>query len=179
MLLRNDGTEIIIEQGDITEMDVDAVVNAANTQLYMGAGVAGAIKRKGGQDIETEAVSKGPIPVGAAVMTSAGKLKARYVIHTAVMGIDLVTDAGKIDSATRSALNMADEASITSIAFPALGTGIGEFPINEAARIMYRAVKEHLKDGKSSLRKIVFVPFGYEAYSEFAMRAEADFKNDD
>jgi len=170
-------TEIDIEQGDITEIDVEAVVNAANTQLYMGTGVAGAIKRKGGQQIEDEAVGKGPIEVGSAVMTSAGKLKGKYVIHAAVMGIDLITDAEKIKSATLAALKVAEETKIKSIALPALGTGVGGFPINEAARIMFKAVKEHLAEKNSSLHKIIFVPFGYEAYSEFQRRAEVDFKN--
>ncbi|MBE0448941.1 MAG: macro domain-containing protein [Actinobacteria bacterium] len=177
MSFRIDNTEIVIEQGDITEIDVEAVVSAANNQLYMGAGVAGAIKRKGGQEIEEEAVRKGPIPVGSAIITSGGRLKAKHVIHAAVMGIDLVTDAEKIKNATLSALGVAEEASIKSIAFPALGTGIGGFPLNEAARIMFNAVKEHIGSRKSSLGKIIFVPFGYEAYSEFLRRADVDFKS--
>src|SRR4030067_1085337 len=91
---------VFLSQGDITEMDCDAIVNAANNHLWMGAGVAGAIKRKGGEIIEEEAVKKGPMPVGEAVATTAGALKARYVIHAAGMGQDLTTDAGKIYSCT-------------------------------------------------------------------------------
>ncbi len=171
-------TEILIEQGDITDAVVEAVVNPANNQLYMGAGVAGALKKKGGQEIEEEAVKKGPIQIGSAVITPAGKLRADYIIHAAVMGIDLITDAEKIRNATLSALNIAENAGIKSVAFPALGTGIGGFPYNEAARVMYRIIKEHL-DGNndSSLDKIMFVLFGYEAYNEFLNRAEKDFGN--
>src|SRR2546428_3273502 len=106
--------------GDITQADVDAIVNAANNHLWMGAGVAGAIKRAGGPDIEREAISKGPIPVGEAVVTSAGALRAKYVIHAAAMGQNLQTDAAKVRLATRNALTRARELAIRSIAFPAL-----------------------------------------------------------
>ena len=177
MAYRFGGTEIVITQGDITNADVDAIVNPANNQLYMGAGVAGSIKKKGGQEIEDEALTLGPIPVGSAVMTSAGNLKAKHVIHAAVMGIDLITDADKIRRATIAALNLAEEAGLKSIAFPALGTGIGGFPYNEAARIMFKAIKEHLEAGKSTIQKILFVLFGYEIYNEFLNRAEKDFRS--
>ncbi|MDP2211118.1 MAG: macro domain-containing protein [Candidatus Aquicultor sp.] len=168
--------EIIIEQGDITEIDVEAVVNAANSELYMGSGVAGAIKRKGGISIEKEAAEKGPIDVGSAVETSAGALKAKYVIHAAVMGIDRVTDGEKIESATRATLNLAQDLGIKSIAIPALGTGVGGFPVMECAKIMFRVLKEHAAGGNKTLEKVVFVPFGYEAYSEFVQRADKDLK---
>lgn len=168
--------EIIIEQGDITEIDVDAVVNAANSELYMGSGVAGAIKRKGGISIEKEAVEKGPIEVGSAVETSAGALKAKHVIHAAVMAIDLVTDGDKIASATRATLNLAQDMGVRSIAIPALGTGVGGFPVMECAKIMFKVLKEHVESGNKTLEKVVFVPFGYEAYSEFVQRADKDLK---
>src|SRR3712207_6801143 len=122
--------------GDITECAVDAVVNAANNYLWMGAGVAGAIKRKGGQVIEDEAVQQGPIPVGEAVVTNAGALKARYVIHAAAMGQDLSTNAELIRQATRNSFARAAELGVTSLALPALGTGVGGFSVNEAARVM-------------------------------------------
>ena len=109
-------------KGDITDMEVDAIVNAANNELWMGGGVAGAIKRKGGIEIEEEAVKKGPIPVGEAIVTGAGKLKAKYVIHGAVMGRDLQTDAEKIKNATINSLKRAEELGLKSIAFPAFGT---------------------------------------------------------
>lgn len=142
--------------GDLTAQDTEAVVNAANNQLWMGGGVAGAIKRAGGQEIETQALKLGPIPVGQAVVTGAGKLKIRFVIHAAVMGQDLATDAGKIREATRNSLLRAEELRIKSIAFPALGTGVGGFPLAQAARIMMDEVRQHLSRG-SVLERVVFV----------------------
>ena len=120
-------------QGDICERPVGAIVNAANNHLWMGGGVAGAIKRRGGVEIEREAMAQGPIPVGRAVATGAGALAARYVIHAAVMGQDLRTDAALIREATRAALLVAEGLGVQSIAFPALGTGVGGFPL-EACR---------------------------------------------
>ena len=122
--------------GDITHLELEALVNAANNRLWMGGGVAGALKRAGGKEIENEAVQKGPIPLGEAAVTGAGKLKARYVIHAAVMGRDLKTDAEKIRQATKNSLLRGDEIGIRSIAFPALGTGVGGFPLGDCARIM-------------------------------------------
>ena len=145
-------------QGDITESKADAIVNAANNQLWMGAGVAGAIKRKGGEEIEKEAVAKGPIDVGDAVATGAGKLAASYVVHAAAMGQDLVTDEAKIYSATRASLERAEELKLSSIAFPALGTGVGGFPASDAARIMLRAVVEH-GAGDGSIDEVRFCLF--------------------
>lgn len=158
---------IRLVEGDITELEADAIVNAANNHLWMGGGVAGAIKRKGGAEIEREAVSKGPIPVGEAVVTGAGKLKARYVIHAAVMGQDLVTDADKIRAATRSSLERARELGIRSVAFPALGTGVGGFPMEEAARIMLEVTRDWIEAG-GQLREVVFCLYGQQAYSAFA-----------
>ncbi len=119
---------IAIERGDITDWEVDAVVNAANTKLAMGAGVAAALKRKGGVIIEEEAMRQGPIEVGQAVLTTGGNLIATHVIHAAVMGPDLKTDPEKIAAATRSVLALADKHRLTSIAVPALGTGVGHVP---------------------------------------------------
>jgi len=176
MVYKLGNTKLVVKQGDITDEDIEAVVNAANNQLYMGAGVAGAIKKRGGHEIEDEAVSKGPITVGSAVITSGGDLKAKYVIHAAVMGIDLITDEDKIRKAMQSALKVADEKGIKSIAFPALGTGVGGYPFNEAARIMFDVVREHLENKESTLEKVVFVLFGYEAYNEFLNRADKEFE---
>ena len=158
--------KIEVYRGDITQLELDALVNAANSRLWMGAGVAGAIKRTGGKEIEVEAVSKGPIPVGQAVVTGAGRLKARYVIHAAVMGQDLVTDAEKIRRATRNSLLRADEVAIKSLGLPALGTGAGGFLLDECARIM---IAEMLKypAGKSGLKKVVFALFDGAAYQVF------------
>src|SRR5262249_51238893 len=124
------------QRGDISQAQVDAVVNAANNHLWMGSGVAGALKRAGGSVIEREAVAKGPIEVGEAVVTSGGALPAKYVIHAAVMGQDLQTDRFKISKATRNSLVRAREAGISSIAFPAFGTGVGGFPPDLAADAM-------------------------------------------
>ena len=158
--------EIELYRGDITQLELDALVNAANNRLWMGAGVAGAIKRAGGREIEAEAVSKGPIPVGQAVATGAGRLKARYVIHAAVMGQDLVTDAEKIRRATRNSLERADELGIENLAFPALGTGVGGFPLDECARIMIAEVLKY-PAGKSGLKKVVFALFDEQSYMVF------------
>jgi O-acetyl-ADP-ribose deacetylase (regulator of RNase III) len=156
--------ELSVLEGDITALDVDAIVNAANNQLWMGSGVAGAIKRAGGEEIEREAVAGGPIAVGDAVVTSAGRLKARYVIHGAVMGQDLRTDAELIRRTTLRCLELADGLGITSLALPALGTGVGGFPLDECARIMVtvaRGFEAH------SLERVVFAVFGSQAEQAF------------
>jgi O-acetyl-ADP-ribose deacetylase len=132
----------------------------------MGTGVAGAIKRAGGQSIEDEAVRKGPVSIGEAVVTLAGRLPARYVIHAAVMGQDLSTDADKIHAATLNSLRRADELQLKSVAFPALGTGVGGFPLSRSADVMISAVREHLA-GPTSLDRVVFALFGAEAYHVF------------
>ncbi len=157
---------IEIQTGDITRLDCDALVNAANNHFWMGGGVAGALKRVGGGEIEDEAMKKGPVPVGEAVSTGAGKLKARYVIHAAVMGQDLQTDAEKIRQATRNSLLRADELGLRSIAFPALGTGVGGFPLDECARIMINEVRRQAS-GKTSLQKVVFILFQPQAAEVF------------
>lgn len=161
------GNAIInILQGDITEVKADAIVNAANNRLWMGGGVAGAIKRKGGKSIEDEAMRLGPIPIGEAVATSAGTLNARYVIHAAGMGTDLRTDEEKIRDATLNSLKRADELGIESIAFPSIGTGVGGFSMEKAADIMLRTAITHIK-GKTSLKNVTFVLYGKEAYETF------------
>ncbi|MDP2728134.1 MAG: macro domain-containing protein, partial [Dehalococcoidia bacterium] len=135
--------------------------------LWMGGGVAGAIKRKGGREIEEEAVAKGPIPVGEAVFTGAGRLKARFVIHAAAMGQDLTTDETKIRDATANSLRRAQELGLESIAFPALGAGVGGFPLSQVASVMLEEVERHLHNPSSSLRLVVFALFGSEAYQAF------------
>lgn len=166
MLKQVGGKTIEIIQGDITELEVDAIVNAANNHLWMGGGVAGAIKRRGGEEIEREAVALGPIMVGEAVATSAGRLKAKYVLHGAVMGQDLRTDADKIARTTRSVLALADQLKLKSIALPAFGTGVGGFPIERCAQIMVPIVEEHLK-GPTALERVIFALFGAEAVRAF------------
>jgi len=158
--------DIILVRGDIAQQEVDAIVNAANNRLWMGAGVAGAIKRAGGPQIEEEAVAQGPIAIGEAAVTSAGRLKARYVIHAAVMGQNLRTDADKIRRATVSSLRRAHDLGLKSIAFPALGTGVGGFPLDECARIMLDAVLAHRAEG-TTLERVLFVLYDQPAYQAF------------
>jgi O-acetyl-ADP-ribose deacetylase len=147
--------------GDITTIEADAIVNAANNELWMGSGVAGAIKRAGGEEIEQEAIAKGPIRIGEAVATSAGRLPHRRVIHAAAMGFEDGQMIGASDEsvkeATESALRIADEEGMTSIAFPALGTGVGGLEIDECAKMMVLATAEYLRQPDAGLRQVVFV----------------------
>jgi O-acetyl-ADP-ribose deacetylase (regulator of RNase III) len=153
-----------VVDGDIAALAVDAVANAANDQLWMGAGVAGALKRAGGDEIEREAVAKGPIAVGEAVATGAGRLPAQWVIHGAVMGQDLRTNAELVDRTTQSVLRVAEELGAESLALPAFGTGVGGFPLDECARLMVSAVRGH---EAHTLRRVVFAVFGEEARRAF------------
>lgn len=164
---------IKVIKGDITELSLDAIVNAANNHLWMGAGVAGAIKRKGGVSIEEEAMAKGPVPVGEAVVTGAGSLRTRYVIHAAAMGQDLATDAIKVRAATRNALLRAEELRLRSIAFPALGTGVGGLDFDTASRVMVSETRRHLARG-SGLEEVVFALFDEEGFSAFFRAAGRD-----
>jgi O-acetyl-ADP-ribose deacetylase (regulator of RNase III) len=151
-------------EGDIAAIEVDAVANAANDHLWMGAGVAGALKRAGGAEIEREAVAKGPIPVGDAVATGAGRLPARWVIHGAVMAQDLRTNAELVERTTLSVLRVAEELGAESLALPAFGTGVGGFPLDECARLMVDAVRAH---EPRTLRRVVFAVYGEEARRAF------------
>jgi O-acetyl-ADP-ribose deacetylase (regulator of RNase III) len=157
--------ELEVVEGDITALGVDAIANAANTHLWMGAGVAGAIKRAGGEEIEREAVAKGPIEIGDAVETAAGRLPARYVIHGAVMGQDLRTSGEQIARTTRRCLEVADGLGCRSLALPAFGTGVGGFPLEECAEIMVAEAREF---EPGSLQRVVFAVFGAEAAAAFA-----------
>lgn len=160
--------EIKIVQGDITELKADAIVNAANNKLVMGGGVAGAIKKKGGKAIEDEAVKKGPIKIGEAVFTQAGSLPAKYVIHAATMGINFATDEIKIRNSTRSALAVAQDLRIKSIAFPAMGCGTGGFPLLASAKIMAQEVFRNIRENPTiTLKEIIFCLYDKEAYDVF------------
>jgi O-acetyl-ADP-ribose deacetylase len=156
--------ELEVVEGDITELDVDAVANAANNELWMGAGVAGAIKRAGGAEIEQEAVAQAPIAVGQAISTGAGNLRAKHVVHAAVMGQDLQTSAELISQATRRTLEVADELGSHSLAMPAFGTGVGGFPIGQCAELM---VTEARAFEPANLERIVFAVFGHDAEQAF------------
>jgi O-acetyl-ADP-ribose deacetylase (regulator of RNase III) len=158
-----------IVDGDITTLDVDAIANAANNALWMGAGVAGAIKRAGGEEIEREAVAKGPIEIGDALATGAGRLSARWVVHGAVMGQDLRTNADLVRRTTRRCLEVADELGARSLALPAFGTGVGRFPLTKCAEIM---VSEAAAFEPQSLERVIFAVFGSEAREAFETAAE-------
>ncbi len=163
-------TEIEIVQGDITDQDADAIVNAANNELWMGAGVAGAIVRKGGREIEDDAIRQGPIRVGEAVITGGGSLIASHVIHAAAMGQDLRPDGESIRKSTDAALTLAEERKLRSIAFPALGTGVGGFSVHECAAIMIDVVRDHA-DRRDAVATAYFVLFDEPAFQEFRAAA--------
>lgn len=165
------GLTVEIVQGDLTQQDVDAVVNAANNDLELGGGVAGAIARAGGPQIQAECRAIGPIGVGDAAITGGGKLAARYVIHAASMRLGGRTTAESLRGSTRRSLEIANERGLRSIAFPAVGTGIAHFPMDECARIMLEEVAAHGR-GTTSLTQVRFVLFGSEAEAVF--RREAD-----
>jgi O-acetyl-ADP-ribose deacetylase len=155
---------------DIAAVEADAVANAANDRLWMGAGVAGALKRAGGVEIEQEAMARGPIELGSAVATTAGRLRARWVIHGAVMGQDLRTNADLVRRTTRACLELADELGSRSLALPAFGTGVGGFPLGECARIM---VEEARIFESRSLELVIFAVFGAAAYEAFSSEASS------
>lgn len=141
--------------GDLTKMELDAIVNPANSEGEMGGGVAGVIKRAGGQIIEDEAMEQAPIPIGKAVVTSAGTLDCDYVIHAPTMEVPVQkTSAEKVFKAMLAALNVAEEIEIESLAVPGMGTGTGRVPVDEAAKAMIDAIREfqtksiHLKELK-------------------------------
>jgi O-acetyl-ADP-ribose deacetylase (regulator of RNase III) len=152
---------------DITEQTTDAVVNAANNYLWMGSGVAGAIKARGGEEIEREAMRLGPIEPGQAVTTTAGRLRARYCVHAAAMGQDLATSADLIAKATRSSLAEVARLGLDSVAFPALGTGVGGFPAEACARLMIAAALSHSRTGPKP-GSVAFVLRDEPAFRSFA-----------
>ncbi len=153
---------LVVVEGDITEARVEAIVNAANSQLVMGGGVAGAIKRKGGREIEEEAVKKAPVPVGGAVSTGAGRLKARYVIHAPTMEYPAMRiPLENAVKATRAALQEALRLGVKSIALPAMGAGVGGLGVEEVSRAMASIM---LEEDHPPL--VVFVAYGRRAYEE-------------
>jgi len=156
--------QLDVAEGDIAGLEVDAIANAANNQLWMGAGVAGAIKRAGGSEIEAEAMAQGPIEVGEAVATGGGSLRASHVIHGAVMGQDLRTDEELVGRTTRRVLEVADELGARSLALPAFGTGVGGFPLEDCARIMVAVARSYEPSG---LERVVFAVYGQAAKAAF------------
>jgi O-acetyl-ADP-ribose deacetylase (regulator of RNase III) len=157
---------IEVRQADVTKLEVDAIANAANTQLRHGGGVAGAIVRAGGREIQDESDERGPIGLGEAIETTAGELPARWVIHAATMELGGPTSADIIRRATASTLAKADELGARSLALVAFGTGVGGFPIEEAARIEVEVVRGRLASG-SGIETVVFAVRGAEAQEAF------------
>ena len=160
---------IEVLQADVTKLDVDAIANAANTRLLHGGGVAGAISRAGGPAIQEESNAKAPIGLGEAVETSAGDMPARWVIHAATMEMDFRTDAGIIERATRSTLAKAEELGARSLALVAFGTGVGGFPLDEAARVMVGVARER----EDAFDRIVFAVHGDDAEQAFRETLDA------
>ncbi len=152
--------------GDICDLEVDAIVNAANPSLWMATGVGGALKRAAGDEVEFAAVRQGPIEVGSAVVTDAGRLAARMVIHAVSIDRDRRTSAEGISAAIRSAMALAREHGARSVAFPALGTGVGGFPLDEAAFVTVTTVREEL-DRSPEIDEIVFALRGADSYHAF------------
>jgi O-acetyl-ADP-ribose deacetylase (regulator of RNase III) len=164
--------EIEVAQADITKIELDAIANAANTELRHGGGVAGAISRAGGPEVQAESDRAAPIALGAAVETTAGEMPSRWVIHAATMELGGPTSAEIIRQATASTLAKADELGARSLALVAFGTGVGGFPLEEAARIEVEEVRRHLEAG-SGLERVVFAVRGDEAERAFKAAAEA------
>jgi O-acetyl-ADP-ribose deacetylase len=156
---------------DITKLEVDAIANAANTQLRHGGGVAGAIARAGGPDVQTESGRKAPIGLGEAVETTGGAMPCRWVIHAATMELGGPTSADVIRRATASTLAKADGLGCKSLALVAFGTGVAGFPLDRAAEIEVRAVRKHLESG-SRLERVVFAVRGAEARQAFERALE-------
>jgi O-acetyl-ADP-ribose deacetylase len=160
------GCAIDVLDGDITRLEVDAIANAANTRLLHGGGVAGAISRAGGPEIQRESDERAPIGLGEAVQTTAGAMPARWVIHAATMELGGPTSAEIIRAATASTLAKADQLGAKSLALVAFGTGVGGFPVAEAARIEVEEVRRHV-DGASGLERVVFAVRGPDAREAF------------
>ena len=153
-------------RGDITEMETDAIVNAANAKLVLGGGVAGAIRKKGGGAIQEECNRIGGTHVGGAVITTGGKLKAKHVIHAVGPRIGEGDEYGKLRDATLNSLKIADQHHLESISFPAISTGIFGYPLDRCARIMLSTAIEYL-EGETDLRRVVFCLYGDESFSAF------------
>jgi len=162
-----------LTEGDITEMDTDAIVNAANAQLILGGGVAGAIRTKGGSSIQAECDKIGGTFVGGAAITTGGHLKARHVIHAVGPRLGEGNEQEKLKNATLNTLKLADENNLKSIAFPAISTGIFGFPIDRCAEIMLSATIAYLK-GDTGLERVVFCLFGRDSYDVFARQLQRE-----
>ncbi len=173
------GAKIKVVTGDITQSKAAAIVNPANSLMVMGGGVAGAIKRAGGTQIEAEALKKAPVKVGDAIATKAGQLSTRFVIHAPTMARPAMRiDVGNVRSAMQAALEMARNLKIKSMAFPGLGTGVGGLTLETAANIMMQELKEHL-NGSTTLNEVIFVGHTAEASEEFGKAVVRNFRMSD
>ena len=159
-------SQVTLRQGDLTAAKVDAIVNAANNDLILGGGVAGAIRAKGGPSIQEECNRIGPIPIGEAAITGAGSLNARHVIHAASMRMGGLTSEDNLRTATRNSLLRAKEGGLVSIAFPAIGTGIAAFPLERCAEVMLAEVRDHLRQA-TSIASVEFVLFDRRSFEIF------------
>jgi len=176
MAFRHGEVQIKVLEGDITEIKVDAIVNPANSYLIMGGGVAGAIKRKGGVEIEKEARKMAPIEIGEAVVTSAGRLPAKWVVHAPTVK----RPAGKsslksVSLATRAALKAAEEVGARSMAFPAMGAGVGGLSVKEAIQVMLTEIISYIDQG-TELKEIMLVAWGEKSLRDFMFAAEKVLK---
>lgn len=167
--IKNSILELV--QGDLTEMETEAIVNAANEYLKHGGGVAGAIVKKGGRIIQEESDKIGYCPVGQAVMTSGGNLKAKYVIHAVGPRMGEGNEDEKLKNATLNSLKLADEKGIKSIAFPAISTGIFGYPIERCAKIMLANTIDYLK-GETNIEKVIFCLYGKDSFETFKKELE-------
>lgn len=171
------GVRIKIATGDIAKLKVDAIVNPANSSMFMGGGVAGAIKRAGGIEIEAEALRKAPVRVGEAIATKAGKLSAKFVIHTPTMtSPGMRIDEKNAQQAMHAALKRVQDLKVSSVAFPGLGTGVGGLSMETAAEIMMQELKKHL-DKSATLKEVTFVGYRIEAAKEFEKAFFGTFKS--
>jgi O-acetyl-ADP-ribose deacetylase (regulator of RNase III) len=175
LVVTMDRTQLELVQGDITDMEVDAIVNPANEQLQLGAGVAGAIRQKGGASIQEECNRIGSTPVGTAVMTGAGNLKARQVIHAVGPRMGEGDEDKKLGSATRAALAVSDRRGLKSIALPALSTGVFGFPMDRAARIMLTEIHRYLQGG-TKLERVVVVLWDDDAFEIWKRELRRGFR---
>jgi len=166
--------KIVLVEGDVTQADVDAIVNAANTDLQLGAGVAGAIRKKGGAQLQADCNKIGPIDLGEAAVTKAGGLKARYVIHAAGMRLGGKVTHESLKNATLNSLLRAEEKGCKSIAFPAIGTGVGGYKIDACARDMLHGVCDYLKKHahKTTIEEVRFVLYDRDSFETFAAEYE-------
>ncbi len=163
---------LVLRRGDLTETSADAIVNAANTELQLGGGVAGAIRRKGGPAIQRECDAIGPVQLGAAAITGGGNLKARFVIHAAGMHLGGAATEASIRDSTRNSLRRAIERGLESIAFPAIGTGIAGFPMDRCAALMLGEIRAHLSR-PTSIKRVEIVLFDEPALEVFQRALES------